>query len=832
MKRTGTRIQVMHGTAKQTGGGLKKKDLKYNKHGKIVSKKASAVATKKMKGGGQVGGGVFYFLFSNIINNVDWTTENTYVVGPINNSGIESFGWFSHKNITRNERRDAVHNEVQLHNLVIVIGLNQYILTGDFEDLRKRTYRLTCTNVVTWKRERLYLKLLEPAEYNKLYRNNGITALPSTIVTLKTSNIMNYSLYEVRQGIGPNNITGTIVQIIPNTHGATSGTGQLKINTVVTIDTSDLRKYHINQNVIDFGTNENITGTIVQIIHDGRGENTGKLYINTSVSPGAAAAVSPGAAEAVSPGAAEAVSPKEFMMLITHDVSKYKLGQKVSGMGKQHNISGIVVETFPNEIGKGGRIKLSASISSSGRSAKRKPDVDDRITITNNSTSNKTAIVLSRKNGVGKKTKYRVQYDDGRESTIILNSSGKGRGYKYEFIEHAALSSPLGAAAAATEPSGAVTQSNIHNRGAMSLANVMNKRAKKVQTQQKTTSLSEKQLQNMKINSEFANMLSKLGVSIYSKTDYFNKIQTLSLTEEEVIEYGTQLMNEKILRKGQTVPEFIQNTLKGEVKIKSSRIRKYPIGSTVIGMARTLGSNGISGVVKNHKPKNDANKNGPGDIIVKMDPTGYPYNIFIYFYTIPQEDFRGDIRAVYVDLNEQLRNDTINEEWEIKWKYYIYSMNKYIVDHSPGDLSSMDTMFDETRNQYRVWRKAQLSELETILFKKTTENNKQFKTFRLPTYVSTSMYKGNTLVHATMHENAVQIQIYFDINCEYIAPIYNISRIPMEKEYLIKPYTLFYFDGKSVIDGIDVYTLVILPNKQQKMTDSIVLNPILSNINT
>ena len=37
--RIGSRAQVMHGTAKMTGGGLKKKDLKYNKQGKIVSKK-------------------------------------------------------------------------------------------------------------------------------------------------------------------------------------------------------------------------------------------------------------------------------------------------------------------------------------------------------------------------------------------------------------------------------------------------------------------------------------------------------------------------------------------------------------------------------------------------------------------------------------------------------------------------------------------------------------------------------------------------------------------------------------------------------------------------
>ena len=42
--RIGSRAQVMHGTAKMTSGGLTKKDLKYNKRGKIVSKKASKSA--------------------------------------------------------------------------------------------------------------------------------------------------------------------------------------------------------------------------------------------------------------------------------------------------------------------------------------------------------------------------------------------------------------------------------------------------------------------------------------------------------------------------------------------------------------------------------------------------------------------------------------------------------------------------------------------------------------------------------------------------------------------------------------------------------------------
>ena len=42
----GSRCQVMHGTANKTSGGLTKKQLKYNKQGKIVSCKASALAKK------------------------------------------------------------------------------------------------------------------------------------------------------------------------------------------------------------------------------------------------------------------------------------------------------------------------------------------------------------------------------------------------------------------------------------------------------------------------------------------------------------------------------------------------------------------------------------------------------------------------------------------------------------------------------------------------------------------------------------------------------------------------------------------------------------------
>lgn len=41
-RKIGSRAQVMHGTAQHTTGGLTKKDLKYNKAGRIVSRKKSS----------------------------------------------------------------------------------------------------------------------------------------------------------------------------------------------------------------------------------------------------------------------------------------------------------------------------------------------------------------------------------------------------------------------------------------------------------------------------------------------------------------------------------------------------------------------------------------------------------------------------------------------------------------------------------------------------------------------------------------------------------------------------------------------------------------------
>ena len=45
----GTKAQVWHGTAKHTSGGLTKKDLVQNKHGRIVSRKKMMAGKKALK---------------------------------------------------------------------------------------------------------------------------------------------------------------------------------------------------------------------------------------------------------------------------------------------------------------------------------------------------------------------------------------------------------------------------------------------------------------------------------------------------------------------------------------------------------------------------------------------------------------------------------------------------------------------------------------------------------------------------------------------------------------------------------------------------------------
>jgi hypothetical protein len=71
MKRIGSRLQVIKGISYMTSGGLKKGDLKYNKQGKIVSKKMSLISTMRYHLNFQVGGDrSIDFVYNNLLNHI------------------------------------------------------------------------------------------------------------------------------------------------------------------------------------------------------------------------------------------------------------------------------------------------------------------------------------------------------------------------------------------------------------------------------------------------------------------------------------------------------------------------------------------------------------------------------------------------------------------------------------------------------------------------------------------------------------------------------------------------------------------------------------------
>ena len=143
MIKVGTRLQVMRGIAKQTGGGLKKKDLKYNKHGKIVSKK---ISDKIMKGG--------------------------YIISSIIVDGIRKSCTFY----------DIKHNKHNKHNKYNRIGLyldNQYNIKIIFESKNKgkdteRT--ITITNPLLTEnrntRNTIKIKVNNVNEYNIQFKSD------------------------------------------------------------------------------------------------------------------------------------------------------------------------------------------------------------------------------------------------------------------------------------------------------------------------------------------------------------------------------------------------------------------------------------------------------------------------------------------------------------------------------------------------------------------------------------------------------------------------------------------------------------------------------------
>jgi hypothetical protein len=289
MKRTGTRIQVMHGNAKQTGGGLKKKDLKYNKHGKIVSKKASAVATKKMKGGGQVGGGTYFLEFKRPTGTGRVNYESIAIVGPIseppNNINITRTLTYGPTSSSKRRQRD---NKIKpiirniLKQKLIKTDDGSYTAnsssTIDITNSKQRKYNVS----VLFNRNNggiSYSTFLEVEIKSRDDIDDSLaipftTAIPSLLLT-------SMGAPSGEELLDPSPLTSAPV-LRTSTKVLSTSVRPLVLSTTpelpppILLSTNNFKKYYVRQKVSNMGKFKNISGYIKRIIPNSYNKYTGK----------------------------------------------------------------------------------------------------------------------------------------------------------------------------------------------------------------------------------------------------------------------------------------------------------------------------------------------------------------------------------------------------------------------------------------------------------------------------------------------------------------------------------------------------------------------------
>lgn len=135
MNTIGSRAQVMHGNALKTGGGLKKTHLKYNKNGKIVSKKASNSAKKSnnlKKAGFYTKKGVFGVFQNGGANKGNEEHEenegdNWEVLANENNEENEGDNWEALEN--ENNEENEENNKKIIENIIGIEEISYFEIT-------------------------------------------------------------------------------------------------------------------------------------------------------------------------------------------------------------------------------------------------------------------------------------------------------------------------------------------------------------------------------------------------------------------------------------------------------------------------------------------------------------------------------------------------------------------------------------------------------------------------------------------------------------------------------------------------------------------------------
>lgn len=140
MNKVGSREDVMNGIAKKTTGGLTKQKLKYNKEGKIVSRKVSNIAKKNNKlgktryktknkyNGGQVGGEIWanQIIFNFIYFKYKVSDKKTYIFVSSNNERLV----IDNTSITYNNKSYNIYSFAVINNkgFKIVTTCNNIII--------------------------------------------------------------------------------------------------------------------------------------------------------------------------------------------------------------------------------------------------------------------------------------------------------------------------------------------------------------------------------------------------------------------------------------------------------------------------------------------------------------------------------------------------------------------------------------------------------------------------------------------------------------------------------------------------------------------------------
>ena len=280
--RIGSRAQVMHGTAKMTGGGLTKSKLKYNKRGKIVSKKASRIAKKNnrlVKGGYVTRKGIF-----GIVKKGGMLTE--LVSNKNFNNNFKHLGLLNFQ-IPKSENLDRLDNGF-IYNIVRMCYYDEKKAQKELQDKRSKC-KPFIDKFKQLKENRYSYTAINNSKLNnsekfKIHLNSSVKVL-NIVCGLPGSGKGNIpkimrNILKLSELSEKNSYTGVINDYVTGENGYKNGINKIKIgflkNNIKNIRQSNNKNVgKINQDILF-----KISYELTKLYHNTRTENLSRKYNN------------------------------------------------------------------------------------------------------------------------------------------------------------------------------------------------------------------------------------------------------------------------------------------------------------------------------------------------------------------------------------------------------------------------------------------------------------------------------------------------------------------------------------------------------------------------